>query len=262
MIKTFEEFLEKAKQYKGEFEKGEVKLNSGVLTTLIMAGVMDDLTGKTPTLEERFSMAEECKQVLKSKSKLSSGKKEEWGVGDIRSELDRRQWLAQINPLYRFCIVDEFSEAMKSMEYQATGKPTVRFMKRGKAYHNGRDQPVVYDVIGDFNTLFGEDSLRVYSSRNNNRIPGVVAVVESCVKKAWGNDERGGKMLNFILNDGFTKQSATVWPTYGTRETFPAKFENASKHYKDKVCLLFGKVSMSTRGFRQFNISDIVLFPS
>lgn len=243
MITTMAELVARLREYRTQYETSELKINAGSIFTLIMAGVMDELFPTPPTIQERFTAISIIKAALGSNAQIAKGKKGELSLGDIDSELRRKLWLSKMSPVFKFSMCEQFEEALATMKFEPTGQANIKYRNRET------------DVFASFDSIYSEKALKYLTNKNNPRQVGIVVMYQGYETRTWSR----GKMINLNFNDGSTLQQGTSWPKFGTTDDFDAKIVNASKHYRDKVCLVTGKVSVSAKGWRQFTVNDLIL---
>lgn len=246
---TYDEFIGVLKSIKSEYQgtKGEaIKLNAGGLFTMVMAGVFDSTIKEQPvSLSTRFKMMEMLRSALKTKASTAKSRDASiLPIDEIDSELTRLMWLSQVNPAFVFRISDQYTEAMKIMGYADTGAPNMKYRNQSE------------DIFTNFRALFSERALVYYSNRNVDRVPGIIAIYRGYQTINYGE---GKKMMRVTLYDGSKEETGVVWPKYNTNDEFDPGVLNALRSYRNKVCIVLGKVSRSTRGYPSFAIRDVRL---
>lgn len=251
-MQKFDQLLLKIEDMKKNYEAKQMKINVGGVMTLIMAGAMDSLFDKELTLQERFAAIEAFKKAMGSQAKIPSARAGGgMGMDEIHDDFSRNLWLTNTNPLFSFKVCDYYKDAVLSMGFKATGTQHLRYRKE----RTGMGNPV--DIFGSFNSLFEPRTLSLYSNRNIDRQPGIVAIYRGYSTQTWG---AGNKMRKVIMNDGTSESTGVIWPERGTSDVFDKKLDHALNLYRDKACLFVGKLQVSSRGFKSFCITDIIPF--
>jgi hypothetical protein len=240
MINSLEEFLSRISDIKTNYESGVVKFNALPMFSMVMAGVFDSWLEQPVSVEDRLGLMRTIRDALKSSASFESGKS---NLTCITSELERRMWLTQVNPAYSFRISDQYTEAMKVMGYTDTGKPNMRFRKDRE------------DIFSNFPALFSDNVVNYYSNPHVSRVAGIIVAYKGYQTLPFTR----GKYIKASFFDGTEEFKATVWPKYGTSETFDGTILNPLKSYRNRVCIVLGKPSLSRGGFKNFTIHQIKL---
>lgn len=249
LFSTYDEFINVVKSIKNDYQgtKGEsIKLNAAGLFTMVMGGVFDSTVKEQPvSLSTRFKMMDMLRSALKTKASTSKSRDSSiLPIDEIDSELTRLMWLSQVNPAFVFRISDQYTEAMKVMGYVDTGAPNMKYRNQCE------------DIFTNFRALFSERALTYYGNRNVDRVPGIIAIYRGYQTISYGE---GKKMMRVALYDGSTEESGVVWSKYNTNDEFDPGVVNALKSYRNKVCIVLGKVSRSSRGYPSFAIRNMRL---
>lgn len=202
-VLTFEQFLEKLKDFKNNYTKSECKVDVKSIATLLMGGAMDSVFPSPPTLAQRHEYIKEVIKAAKSTSTLSAKKEGEISILDIDNELTRNVWLSKINPLHRFSLSSFYKSALKSMGFTEHNSPQVLFR------HNEMD------VIANFDMLFTDRVFDFYSNYNCRRTCAVVGIYKG---KSEMTCKNGTKKMTVIINDGQSDMGVTVWSKRGSSE--------------------------------------------
>jgi hypothetical protein len=240
MLGSLEEFLARLSSIKNDYESGVVKLNALPMFTMVMAGVFDSWLTQPVSVEDRMGLMRSIRDALKSTASFQSSKSD---LTSITSELERRMWLTQVNPAFSFRISDQYTEAMKVMGYTDTGKPNMRFRKDRE------------DIFSNFPALFSDNVVNFYSNPHVARIAGIIVSYKGFQTLPFAR----GKYIKASFFDGTEEFKATVWPKYGTPDTFDGTILNPLKSYRNRVCIILGKPSVSKGGFKNFAIHQIKL---
>ena len=238
-VTTFTELLLRLKEAREKFDSQDLKLNAQGVYTVIMAGSLDGLLEKPPSIAERFVLMEQARAILKSKTMPAAGKKGSIGIADIVTELDRHVWLAQQNPFYCFRFADQYSNALKVLGYSLTNAPNLV----------ARDSST--DVFSNWGALCSTKVVTYYTNPNVRRRVAIVAQYMGFETKQYSR----GTFLKLKCFDGSQQFEVTVWPEYG-KTTFPPKLASFVRSQRKSVAIFAGKLT-SSRGFTNLSIQDI-----
>lgn len=243
--------LERISTLKKDYQAKEFKLNSAAVITLLMAGVLDSLFETPPTILERHEAIARFQKASKTAASLESTRLTKIAIADIDSEMMRKIWTSEVNPLHHFRMCDEYRDALQTLSFVELPTPNMRFRleKSDIAEH-----PI--DIFGDFRSLFSPKVIEaVTRSKYMKRLQAVVGLYDSCEIKTWG---AGNKMKKVLINDGSSSEAGVIWPARGSQDRFPPKMEHVLKCYKGKPCLFIGKVGAPRNGYNSFTLDDII----
>lgn len=239
-ITTFDQLLDKIKEFKNNYKATDCKLDTKSLSILLMGGAMDCLFDKPPTLNERQQHLKVLLKAMKSTSTLAAKKEGEIGIFDIDNELTRNLWLSKTNPLHRFSLSSFYTGALTSMGFVAKDSPNILFQHED------------LDIIANFDTLYTERVFSFYSSPNCRRRCAIVGVYKNRSEMTCKN---GSKKLTAIINDGQSDMGVTIWSRRGSNEYDP----NIVFKIKEKgvPIVVIGKPGQYG-GRNQFTVSSIL----
>jgi len=238
-VQSIDELMERILAIKANYATGQIKLNVQGLYTMVMAGAMDCLIGKSLTVKERQELNVRIQTTLKSETEPQTGKKGELGLADIRSEIDRYVWLAQRNPFYCFRFSDQYTHALTALGYMQTGKP------------NMVARNITGDIFSNWSGMSSATALKYYCNPNVQKQVGIVAQFQGLETIKYTN----GEFLRVTLFDGSRLFSGAVWPEFN-KKTYPPKLIAFLKNQKRKTGIFTGRLKES-KGFVNFTIYDI-----
>lgn len=238
-VQTFEDLLARIRDIRNNYAGKQIKLNTQGLYTMVMSGAMDSLIGKTLSIPERHAINEQLRQCLKTKTEPAESKKGEIGISDIQNEVDRSVWLALRNPFYSFRFADEYTEALKTLEFAPTGA------------HHMVARSSWADIFSNWGGMTSQKAIAYYSNPNVHKQAGIVAQFQGYETKKWAR----GEFIKVKMFDGGRLFEGAVWPEFG-KKTYPPKLQSFLRSEKRKTAVFIGKIK-ETNGFVNFTITEI-----